>query len=91
LSSKCATLLRYRAGFATSEIFLSTVVPEIEVIHPADIERSVGVQIFLQRSRERKLSLCDAISYAIVSTRLNWIPCLSFDEDFGALGLTVIR
>ena len=33
---------------------------------------------------------CDAISYVVAKTILEDIVCLSFDEDFSQLGLTVI-
>jgi hypothetical protein len=36
------------------------------------------------------LSLCDAISLVVVTTLLERMPCLAFDEDFRRLGLTVI-
>jgi hypothetical protein len=55
------------------------------------VKRSLAVKVFLERSRERELSLCDAVSYAIVSKRLDWAPCLSFDADFASLGLTILR
>ena len=40
--------------------------------------------------RPRRVSFCDAISFVVVTTLLDNIPCLSFDGDFKALGLTVI-
>ena len=58
-------------------------------MYPVQAERDAAIQLFLRRSRDLKLSLCDVISYMIVSTRLDWSPCLTFDADFAALGLTI--
>jgi len=86
-----AALLRYRAGFELAKLFLTKGTQDVRVMQPLETERDLAVKVFLQRSRERTLSLCDAISYAVVSTRLDWAPCLSFDADFAALGLTIFR
>ena len=42
------------------------------------------------RRIERRLSLCDAISFVVITTLLDRPPCLTFDDDFRALGLTVV-
>ena len=84
-------LLRYRLSFRASEIFLKDVMPGLSVIHPNDAEREAAIAYYLKHSIHRRLSLCDALSYVIVSTRLDWAPCLSFDDDFAAMGLTVVR
>lgn len=86
-----ATLLRYRANFESARMFLRDVVPDLVLIHPMEAEREAAIQMFIRRSGDLKLSLCDAISYIIVSVRLNWAPCLVFDTDFAKLGLTVVR
>jgi predicted nucleic acid-binding protein len=86
-----ATLLRYRANFELARMFLLDVLPDLVVIYPLEAEREAAIQMFIRRSRDLKLSRCDAISYIVVSTRLNWAPCLAFDADFGALGLTIVR
>jgi uncharacterized protein len=85
------TLLRYRAGFESARIFLLDVVPDLVLVHPLEAEREAAIQVFIRRSRDLKLPLCDAISYIIVSARLNWAACLAFDADFAALGLTIVR
>lgn len=83
-------LLRYRASFDLAKIFLTEVIPDLIVVHPVETDREAAIQLFLRRSRTLKLSLCDALSYTIVSTRLDWAPCLAFDADFAALGLTIL-
>jgi len=86
-----ATLLRYRANFESARMFLLDVVPHLVVIQPLEAEREAAIQTFVRRGRDLRLSLCDAISYIIVSARLNRAPCLTFDADFVALGLTILR
>ena len=83
------TLLRYRANFESARIFLAEVTPDLILVHALETERQAAIQLFLRRSRDRRLSLCDAISYSVVSSRLGWAPCLAFDADFAALGLTI--
>jgi hypothetical protein len=34
--------------------------------------------------------LCDAISFVLITTLLEHMPCFAFDEDFRRLGLTVL-
>jgi predicted nucleic acid-binding protein len=84
-------ILRYRSSFDLAKIFLTEVKPGLVLIYLAQAERDAAIQLFLRRSRGLKLSLCDVISYTIVSTRLDWAPCLAFDADFAALGLTILR
>jgi len=84
-------LLRYRAGYESARIFLLDVTPDLVVLYPLEAERRSAIQFFLRRSRDLKLSLSDAISYVVVSSRLKWSPCLTFDADFTALGLTTLR
>ena len=88
---KTVTLLRYRANFESARMYLLDVVPDMVLIHPLEAEREAAIQVFIRRSRDLKLSLCDAISYIIASARLQWALCLSFDADFAALGLTIVR
>jgi hypothetical protein len=52
--------------------------------------RAQALDVFRRYGRERRLSLCDAISFVVVTTLLGRMPCFAFDEDFRRLGLTVI-
>ena len=88
---EAVALLRYRAGFDLAKIFLAEVKPDLILIYPVQAERDAAIQLFLRRRRDLRLSLCDVMSYTIVSTRLDWAPCLTFDADFAALGLTILR
>jgi hypothetical protein len=53
--------------------------------------RADAEAVFRQHARARRLSWCDAISFAVINGLLGGIPCLAFDEDFRALGLAVIN
>jgi predicted nucleic acid-binding protein len=88
--SETATLLRYRLTHGAAAKFLTRLVPDLAVLQPDEDDRIAAIQLFL-RKRDLKLSLCDALSYVVISTRLEWAPCLSFDADFRAMGLTVVR
>lgn len=46
--------------------------------------------MFRRYGQDHRLSLCDAISFVVVTTLLGRMPCLAFDEDFRRLGLTVL-
>src|SRR5580658_1191956 len=69
--SETATLLRYRWTHAAAAKFLTRLVPEITILQPDEDDRIAAIRLFL-RKRDLKLSLCDALSYVVVSTRLEW-------------------
>ena len=83
-------MLRYRWTHGAAARYLTRLVPDLTVIQPDEDDRISAIRLFL-RKRNLRLSLCDALSYVVVSTRLEWAPCLSFDADFRAMGLTVVR
>ena len=88
--SETVTLLRYRMGFRPALHFLEEIKPHLTIIEYSVSVRHEAERAFRQRGRSRRLSYCDAISLIVVTTLLNNIPCLAFDRDFRALGLTVI-
>lgn len=88
--SETVTLLRYRRGFRTALTFLTEIKPQLQIVAYGDRVRSEAEQVFRQYGRARRLSFCDAISFVVVTTLLDHMPCLAFDEDFRRLGLTVI-
>lgn len=85
-----ATLLRYRVGHASALSFVGELYPRLHLAEYGVEVRTHALDIFRRYSRERRLSLCDAISFVVVSTLLDRMPCFAFDEDFRRLGLTVI-
>jgi predicted nucleic acid-binding protein len=84
------TLLRNRLGYRDSKIFIDTVLPGLNIVYIGGPERRKALETFLKLGRDKKLSLCDVISYVVVKEHLKGIPCLAFDEDFRKLGLRVL-
>jgi predicted nucleic acid-binding protein len=84
------TLLRYRKGFPAAVAFLTEVNPQLRIVAYGDRVRDEAEQIFRRYGRDHRLSFCDAISFVVVSSLLDHIPCLAFDQDFRGLGLTVV-
>ncbi|HWQ70533.1 MAG TPA: PIN domain-containing protein [Patescibacteria group bacterium] len=84
------TLLRYRYSYLGAQTFLRRVLPTLNLVYIDDDERRKALILFSRISQDRKISLCDAISAVVVKERLASIPCLTFDDDFLVLGLTVI-
>ncbi len=89
--SETITLLLYRFNPKASIQFLDEIKPVLNIIYYDDSLRTEAERIFRLFIKDKKLSFCDAISYVIVRTILKDIVCLSFDEDFTNLGLTVIQ
>lgn len=87
--TETVTLLRYRHSYQGAVTFIKEVLPRVNIIYSNNHDRAKALQIFLKFGKEIPLSLCDAMSYVLISERLEWIPCLAFDEDFKRLGLTV--
>ncbi len=85
------TLLRNRHSYQGAIYFLDKIVPTLEVIGNSEEFDKEAEKVFRKFSKDKKLSFCDALSYVIVTKALNNIPCLVFDDDFEALGLTVLK
>lgn len=88
--SETVTLLRYRRNFQAALAFLTEVKPQLRIVPVGDGVRGEAEHIFRQYGHDHRLSFCDAVSFVVVTTLLDHIPCLAFDEDFRGLGLTVI-
>jgi len=88
--SETATLLRYRRHYPAAVLFLDEVKPGLRIVAYGDRVREDAEQIFKHYGRDHRLSFCDALSFVVVTTLLDHMPCLAFDEDFRGLGLTVI-
>ena len=85
------TLLRYRHSYHGALRFIDTVLPRLNLVYLSTGERANAIQWFRTLSEDKMISLCDAISYLVVTEHLNHIPCLAFDDDFRRLGLTVLE
>jgi predicted nucleic acid-binding protein len=88
--SETATLLRYRRGYQAAVMFLAEVKPRLRLINYGDRVRSEAEDIFRRYGRDHRLSFCDAVSFVVVTTLLDRMPCLAYDADFRSLGLTTI-
>lgn len=88
--SETATLLRYRRSYREALTFLTEIKPNLHIINYGEGVRAEAEQIFRRYGRDHKLSFCDALSFVVVTTLLDHTPSLAFDDDFRALGLTVI-
>jgi predicted nucleic acid-binding protein len=88
--SETSTLLRYRRSYRAALAFLSEIKPDLHIVNYGDSVRAEAEQIFRRCGRDHKLSFCDAVSFVVVTTLLDDIPSLVFDEDFRTLGLIVI-
>jgi predicted nucleic acid-binding protein len=88
--SETVTLLRYRHSAAAALRFLDDVKPGLHLVEYGTNVRIEAEQVFRRYSRDHRLSLCDAISFVVVTALLDRMPCFAFDEDFRRLGLTVI-
>jgi predicted nucleic acid-binding protein len=88
--SETATLLRYRVSHAAALSFLDDLFPGLHLVDYGVEVRARALDVFRRYGREHRLSVCDAISFVVVTTLLDHMPCFAFDEDFRRLGLTVI-
>jgi predicted nucleic acid-binding protein len=88
--SESVTLLRYRHSAAAALRFLDEVRPGLHLMDYGADTRVEAEQVFRRHGRDHRLSLCDAVSFVVVTTLLDRIPCFAFDEDFRRLGLTVL-
>jgi len=84
------TLLRYRASARAALRFLDTIVPDVHVIDSPREFHEHAMHLFRRWAPNRRVSYCDVLSFVVVRGMLNDAPCLAFDQDFVALGLTVI-
>ena len=87
--SETATLLRYRANYDLAVEFLDKVKPSLHIVLYDGSARSAAEEIFKRLSTDKRLSFCDAISYVVITSLLDNVPCFTFDSDFRSLGLIV--
>jgi len=84
------TLLRYRLNYKGAAVFIRTVLSKLYIIYLSDSDRAKALDTFLKFSKDKKISLCDAISYTVIKEYLEGIPCIAFDADFKAMGLRMM-
>lgn len=84
------TILRYHDGYQAALAFNNSL-NLYKIIAPTENHYHQAVAIFHLKSKARKISFVDALSYLLITAELDEIPALSFDSDFKAMGLTVVR
>ncbi len=89
--SETVTLLRYRQRFQGALAFLTDIKPTLRIVPVSEAVRREAEQVFRRLGRDHRLSFCDAISFVVVTTLPAHSPCLTYDDDFRRLGLTVVR
>jgi predicted nucleic acid-binding protein len=88
--SETVTLLRYRCSFSGAMSFLEEVKPFLGLVEHGEGVRAEAEDVFRSYGQEHQLSYCDVISFVVITTFLEFMPCLTFDADFRRMGLTVI-
>ncbi len=88
--SETVTLLRYRISHASALAFVDNLYPRLRLVEYGTQVRGQALDVFRRYGRDHRLSFCDAISFVVVTTLLDRMPCFAFDEDFRRLGLTVV-
>ena len=68
------TLLRYRGSVRTALTFLDGVRLQLDIVRYGDRVRDGAEQVFRRYGRKHRLSLCDAISFVVVTTLLGRGP-----------------
>ncbi|MCX5797856.1 MAG: PIN domain-containing protein [Elusimicrobia bacterium] len=85
------TLLRRRSGYDRAQEFIRQVVP---ALHTAELDgsaRQESLEVFLRFAQDKELSLCDCISFVVLTTRLAHTSTATFDKHFQMLGLPILR
>jgi predicted nucleic acid-binding protein len=71
--------------------FLDEIKPTLHLVPYDHSVRQSAEEVFRRYTASRPLSFCDILSFVVVTTMLNSLPCFSFDQDFLSLGLTVLQ
>ncbi len=88
--SETVTRLQYRHNFQAALAFLTDVKPGLRIVPTAIVCGRRPNNLFRSYARDCRLSFCDSISFVVVTTLLDHVPCFTFDADFRGLGLTVL-
>jgi predicted nucleic acid-binding protein len=88
--SETATLLTYRLDRRAGVAFLDDVKPALAIVPTTSAVLSEAEAVFRRFAPRMRLSFCDAVSVVVLTSILRDAPCLTYDGDFAALGLTVM-
>jgi len=88
--SETATLLTYRLDRRAGVAFLDDVKPALAIVPTTSAVLSEAEAVFRRFAPRMRLSFCDAVSVVVLTSILRDAPCLTYDRDFAAFGLTVM-
>ncbi|MBI3268404.1 MAG: hypothetical protein HYZ53_05230 [Planctomycetes bacterium] len=90
--SETSTLLLYRSSPQRALRFLDQVAPRLILVETSAELRQRAILHFrrFNRGRVPRISLCDALTFALVRDRLDRPPVLSFDRGLRAIGLRTL-
>lgn len=84
------TLLGTGAGPGLARRFAEGVLPSLRLVRLTREEEALAIAAFLRFVADHRVSLCDVVSWYVVTRHLGHAPCLTFDADFRSLGLRVL-
>lgn len=67
--------------------FIRRAVPALHLVPTDESVRQEALEVFQRFAKDKKLSLCDCLSYVVVTTLLDFLPTATFDAHFNAMGL----
>lgn len=84
---ECCALTQSRLGLEAARCLLNDLAPVMEVVWVDDALHGIGVAALLA-ARQRKLSLVDCVSFAVMRQR-GITEAFAFDRHFAEEGFTV--
>lgn len=85
------TLLRNRYSYLAAIGFIQKTLPAVQLVNITQEDRMESLRLYKKMASDKNISLCDVISYLVVTKYLRYIPCLAFDDDFRTLGLVLFK
>lgn len=89
--SETVTLLRMKSGYANAMSFIGEVLPALQIARYDDSIRDQALDVFRRFAKDKKLSYCDCLSFAVLTALLDAIPTATFDAHFKSMGLPVLK
>ena len=89
--SETITLLRVKSGYKKAAAFIDEVLPALQIARYDDSIRGQAEDVFKRFARDKKLSFCDCVSFAVLTALLDTIPSATFDAHFRSLGLPGVK
>ena len=87
--SEAMTVLRYQYGYTEAQSFNQSI-DLYKVHHSTETKHHQAIVVFNLFGKDRKISFVEALTRVLILGELKEMPALSFDDDFKAMGLTII-